>query len=267
MLASEYIDQQIKAGKNIHFHQGVWWQKFRTFFYKPVLPMQKIVPGEAKPHSFKSLLGYSHLVTDEKIANRHWSVMLMRSDKLQEFSLKNLPDARRRNIRKGLRLTEIKKIVDIDAVIKNMRDICIATANRTQHGKAAAYYVRHFDEWQARVRTSFAMPQREWWGAYFQGSLIAYFYCLLIEDTMFIEAIKSHTDFLDKRPNDALMFAFLDYCRTLPGDIQVIGGDWCQGKETLNKYKESFGFERVDLPKYIHCHPLVLLASRLNLFV
>jgi glycosyltransferase involved in cell wall biosynthesis len=257
MKAEEYIRQQLDAGCKIHFHNNIWWQEAAPFFCKPVLPLQRIVRGLARPKIRKSFLGYSHLIDDDNQANKHWSVMLLDNEKLEKFSLSSLSSSKRAQVRKGLRLNEIKKIEVIDPVIDYMRDICISAASRTGHGKPPQYYIKHYMKWRDFMLKEFAMQKREWWGAFHNGVLIAYYYAYQIDETMFISAAKSHSDYLKDCPNDVLLFTFLEYCRDLPGCTQVIYGDWSNDAPSLNKFKEKYGFQKVDLPVYARYNPAV----------
>ena len=215
MTSKEFIEQQIAAGYKIHFYRGVWWEKKEPFFYKPVVSLEKILPHESTPVLLKSFLGYSHLVSDKKLATKYWSVMLLNHEKLKDFGLKSLSSSKRARVRKGLRLTEVKKIENIESIIEDIKNICISQAKRTRHGLPPEYYIKHYNKWRSSIKREFALLKREWWGIFYNDSLIAYNYGVLVDDTMFIFTAKSHADFLDKCPNDALLFTFLNYCKSL----------------------------------------------------
>jgi hypothetical protein len=256
MKSEEFIRQQIKAGQKIHFSKGVWWRRASHFFYKPALPLEIIKPGSARPGLKKLFLGYSHLVGSEKDANRHWNVMLLDEEKLKSFGIKSVSSAKRARVRKGLRLNDIKKIDDMDKVIEEMKEICISAAKRTGHGKEPEYYIKRYEEWKKFMKSEFSLPQREWWGAFCEGKLVAYFYAYHIGDAMFISAAKSHTDFLEKCPNDALLFSFLEYCRDMEGCKKVIFGDWSKDAPSLNEFKERYGFGKASFPVYMWVNPI-----------
>jgi hypothetical protein len=266
MIAQEFIEQQIAAGYKVHQHKGVWWQRVAPFFCKPVLSLQEIAPGESCPARMKALLGYSHVVKGLNgiHTNKSWSLMVMNHEKLEKFALQSLPRTKQQRVRKGLGLMRVRVIADIEPVIEDIKDICIATAQRTKHGKPPEYYVRQYQTWRAWLTREFSLPKREWWGAYCDSLLIAYLYSVLVDETMFIYAAKSHTAYLDKSPNDALVFSFLEYCRDLKCCTSVIMGDWTKEAESLNKFKEKFGFEKLDFPMYAKYHPMLALLKRLS---
>lgn len=265
MTSEEFINQQIAAGHKIHVNRGVWWQRVAPFCCKPVINFKET--GTSNPLLIKSFLKYSYVVKDPAIANSHWDVMLLHRDKLKDFSIKSLSSSKRARVRKGLKFVEIKKIEDIEPVIDNIRDVCISTAIRTNHGLPPGYYLKKYKKWRSWLMKEFSLPNREWWGAYFNNSLIAYMYGVLIDDTMYDFTAKSHTDFLDKCPNDALIFTFLEYCKNLTGCNQVIFGDWSKNVPSLNKFKENFGFEKVELPMYVWINPLLNSLKKIKVIV
>lgn len=260
MKAEEFIKQQIIAGYKIHVHDGVWWQMVMPFYYKPVLQLQVIEPGVARPKITAFPLGYSHLVSSRTSANKTWTVLEISDGKLKNFSIGSLDSSKRARVRKGLRNNEIKTIEKIEPALEGMQRICISAAKRTGHGKPPEYYTKRFKEWKDFIIKEFSLPDRQWWGAFNKGELVAYYYAHQVEGVMFINAAKSHSDFLDTCPNDALLFTFLEHCKNLGDCDRVIFGDWAEDVPSLNAFKEKFGFEKVDLPVYRWVNPLVRIV-------
>ncbi len=258
MTSREFIEQQIKAGYSLHFNKGIWWQKTAPFFYKPAIHFEMVDPGRSRPAASKALLGYSHLVDAPEKGNKCWQVMMMGSEKLREFSISSISSSKRARVRKGLKMTAVKVIEDIEPVLNDLKGICISAAKRTRHGKSPEYYDKHYDEWRSWIVREHSLANREWWGAYDQDSLIAYLYSVLIDDTMFIYTAKSHTDFLDRCPNDALVFSFLQYCKTLNECQKVVFGDWSSDVPSLNEFKERHGFEKTEKYVYARYNPLIV---------
>jgi hypothetical protein len=264
MTSEEYIQKQISVGAEIHFNEGVWWSKIAPFFYKPANPFQVVESGKSRPKMRKALLGYSHIVNDKKAANRYWSVLQMNQERLKKFEMKSLSSSKRAQVRKGLKLTEIKAIENIETVIEDIKNICVSAALRTQHGKPPEYYTTHYNEWKSWIIKLFKLSGGEWLGSFYNGALIAYYYTVQIEDTMIIQAAKSHTDFLDRCPNDALLYVFLSNCRNLNDCSTVIFGDWSNDAPSLNIFKQKYGFEKTDLPGYVKYNPLVYAIKKVS---
>jgi hypothetical protein len=190
--------------------------------------------------------------------------MLLDNEKLKQYSIYTVCPSKRSRVRKGLKMVEIRRIEDIESVIEDVKNICISTRKRTQHGKPENYYFTV--EWRQWIIREFSLPKREWWGAYYQNTLIAYIYAVPIDDTMFIYAAKSHTNFLDKCPNDALIFSFLNYCKDMPNCKQVIFGDGGPNAPSVNAFKEKLGFKEINLPIYARYNPIVTIYKKSRSF-
>lgn len=263
MTYEEFIERVLEIGYDVHFNDGVWWIKSAPFFYNPVVPSQIIEPGKAKPKMYKALLGYSHHVSDKKYANKCESILLLGGERLRNFGIQSLSSSKRAQVRKGLRLTEIKKIENIELVIEDMKEIEISKATRIKQVKRPEYYVKHYKKWSEWTIKQFNADRgkKEYWGSFYNDSLVAFMKIYQMDDTMIISYAASHSDHLDKCPNDALTFCILDYCKKLPECNKVSYGVWDPNRPALNKFKENYGFERVDVPVYakynFHILPLI----------
>ena len=252
MTHEEYIERVLALGYNVHFNDEVWWIEAEPFFCKPANPYQVLEAGKSRPKLHKSLLGYSYLVSAEKHANKYYSILLLNEEQLHNFEIKSLSSSKRAQVRKGMKLTEIRKIESIETVIDDIKEIEISKAVRTGYGKPVKYYSEHFPEWRDRTIKEFNADKgrKEYWGSFFKGSLIAYMKIFQIDDTMIINYAASHTDHLDKCPNDTLTFSILEYCRNLHNCNKVSYGTWSEDRDSLNVFKQKYGFKRVDFPVY-----------------
>lgn len=263
MTQEEFIERVLEIGYDVHFNDGVCWIQSAPFFYNPVVPYQVIEPGKAKPKMHKALLGYSHHVSDDRYANKYESILLLSEDRLRNFGMHSLSSSKRAQVRKGLRLTEIRKIEDIEVVIKDMKEIEISKAIRIGTSIPPEYYINQYNEWRDWTIKQFNgdRGKKDYWGSFYNGTLIAYMKVFQIVGTMIINYAASHTDHLDKCPNDALTFSIIDHCKKLPDCQKVSYGGWDKKRPALNKFKENYGFERVDLPVYekynFHVIPVV----------
>ncbi len=265
MTHEEYINEQVNIGYNIHQHDGVWWLKVSPFFCKPVNPLQVIEPGKAKPYFLKSFLGYSHLVSDNVPSNKNWSVLMLNKDKLEDFSIKSLSSSKRAQVRKGLRLTEVKIIEDIESVMDDMKGICISMSMRTGYGKPANYFADHYEEWKASLIKQCTISSKERWGSFYNGSLIAFMNIEQIDHTVIVTNAQSHTEHLDKCPNDALIFSIMEHCKTLGNCQNIIFGDWSD-VPSLNTFKQKYGYYKYDFPVYVKYNFLVPITKKIKQF-
>lgn len=263
MTSEEMIERVIEIGYDVHFNDGVCWIKSAPFYCNPVIPFQVIEPGKAKPKMHKALLAYSHQVSDTKYANKYESILLLREEKLSNFGIQSLSSAKRAQVRKGLKLTNIRKIEEIESVLNDMKEIEISKATRIKEIKPPEYYIKHYDQWRAWTIKQFNIDKgkKEYWGAFYNETLIAFMKIYQINDTVIISYAASHSDHLDKCPNDALTFSIIDYCKGLDNCNNISYGLWEENRQSLNDFKQKYGFERVDLPVFVkynfHILPLV----------
>jgi len=238
------------AGYKVHLSQGVWWQQTGPSFVKPVNPMKAIEPGEAFPAYFGSLLGYSHVVADPNQANWFRSVMLLNEENLSDFGFGKLNRGKRSSVRKALRNLVIQDITELEPHLELMAEICTSQASRNAHGQPPEYYVKHYPRWAAFMRREFSIPGRIWLGAFLETRLVGYYYAYVIDGTMYISAAKSHTAALNMRLNEGMVFTLLERGQADANCRRVIFGDWSDDAPSLNKFKESFGFRRWDVPVF-----------------
>lgn len=236
------------AGYPVHSHDGVWWQQVRPGFCKPVNPVRTVPIGSAAPKYSRSFLGFSHPTTRTATANHSWDVMALEEGALRTFGIEGLKPRKRSTIRKALRTLSIDHIANIDDHLDDLNAICVSAAERTGHGLPPEHYLNRRNAWERFMRNEFQIPGREWWGVFHETRLIAYIYAFLIEGTMHISAAKSHSDGLRLKPNDAVVFSFLEYCRDRPDCDEVIFGDASPDTPSLNRFKEHFGFRKCAIP-------------------
>jgi len=252
------------AGEPVHFHDGVWWQQVSPGFCKPVDLLRQIVPGAARPTPAKRWLGYSHVVSDASQANHGWDVMCLEGEGVSRFDLSRVsPKRKQQKIKQAIKTLDIKLMKEIKPLLSVMNDINVVVARRTGHGYPPSYYVSRRAEWERFMLREFSLPGREWWGAFFEGRLVAYYYVHVIGRTLHINAAKSHTDFLHLGPNDALVFSLLEQHAKTGDCDRVIYGDWSPDVPSLNEFKERYGFARRIIPIFRSMTP----AMRLGLWL
>lgn len=252
-------------GRRVHSHDGVWWEQVSRGFCKPVDRTREISPGKARPRLSESLLGFSHVVPSPDQANYDWNVMHMGQPGIEGFSLASIsPKRKQQKIKQALRTLTIQLIDRIDPWLGDMLAANVATAGRTGHGKPAEYYTQNRDAWEKFMRTEFSLAGREWWGAFHEGRLIAYYYIYVIGRVLHVSAAKSNTEFLHLAPNDALVYTIVSHHSAQRDCDQIIYGDWSPETESLNDFKRRFGFEVRRLPVYRHLRPQARLLLGLR---
>ena len=250
-------------GKAAHYHDGVWWQQVAPGFCKPVDVLRTFAPGSARPTFSRRWLGYSHVVPDDAPSNHAWNVMYLEGEGLQSFDLTRVsPKRKQQKIKQAIKTLDIRLIEEIEPLLPAMNEINAVMARRTGHGHSPEYYSRQRAEWERFMIREFSLPGREWWGAFHEARLVAYYYAYVVARTLHISAAKSHTDFLRLGPNDGLVFTLLHHHAQAGDCDRVIYGDWSPEVPTLNEFNECYGFRQRSLPIFRAMTPIMRLARR-----
>lgn len=246
MTAEEYIAAKRAAGANLHFHDGVWWQTVRWGYCKPAILFEEVDPRRQAPARGRCALGYTHRVPEGAPCSGAWHPLLMRREAIAKVSLQAVDGKRRNSIRKGLKCCEVRLISDPAPVRADMTEIAISTAIRNERGHPPEYYRARNDDWWRGILSGAGYT--EWWGAFFEGRMIAYLAVQVAGHRAIIDGAKSWTEYLHACPNDALVYTFLESCRDRGTVAEIFYGGVSADKPTLNQFKESFGFKAERLP-------------------
>ncbi|HTW93013.1 MAG TPA: hypothetical protein VMH22_15085 [bacterium] len=261
----EFALQQRELGRSVHQHDGVWWDMVKPFYCKPVFDFRQIEPGRARPAVIRSWISYSHAVPEPEMASRSIDMMVLSGERLRNFGIKSLKDAKRARVRKGLSLVEIRRLNDLESLMDQVRDVNISQADRQWPsggtGLPSSYYSRHYDVWRRQQLVEFSSPGREWWGGFREGQLICYMTLVHIEQVAIIRNVKSRTDALSLCPNDAMYFTVLGTIRDRQDCEMLVNGS--SFTPSLDAFKERFGFQKTPLHIYTQHYRVYTRARRL----
>jgi len=261
MKSEVFVEQEIKAGCRAHYNQGVWWQEHVPGFCKPLLPLHSIKLGSAAPLYSRSLIGYEHLTSVNEFADKRITYFVIREPALRSFCFERLIYEKRKAVAKAKRSNlVVARLTDLAPLWNDMREIAISMAERTGYGKPADYYRNHFPAWRQSISREFFKPQREWWGVFKGNRLGAYMYTYLIDDTMHLVNTKVHSEFMSDRASDYLYFTVLEYCGNLP-ECKLVNTGHSSGP-SVDRFKESLGFERIEFGDFYSCRVPVRFALR-----
>jgi hypothetical protein len=192
------------------------------------------------------------------------------------FSMENLaaPSAEkrsqiRRQVRTAFKELDIRPIDSLDGLLDDLQEINISAAHRTAAGLPPGYYERDRHRWESHMRMLFSLPDREWWGAFLKGKLIAYYYGYAVGGEWIIDTAKSTTEYLHCRPNDGLLFRVMESAINTHHCTRINYGGWTEGDPRLTQFKQKHGFKVVLLPVALRISPLVSLllkASRKKIY-
>lgn len=249
LTEADYAEQRRQMGRTIHENDGVWWETTAPFYTKPAFEFRIVLPRQAKPRRSKSFLGYSHQVPDRRYANRILEYMILEGEDLRQFSMTRLRSEKRNQIRKGLKLCEVRLIPNLESCLDDVRQVNISQAKRLMEddtfGLPFTYYIAHEDQWRSEMLKRFAMRGNQWWGAVHQGVLVAYMVTYQVEDVRFIQVMKTHTDHLKLCATDAIYFTVIEQASRDADCQRIINGG--PAREGLNRFKEQFLFKRSEV--------------------
>lgn len=256
MRADQFLDQLRRLGAQLHEHDGVWWRRRAPFYWWPAIEFQEIEPGSAMPAAGRALAGYGHVVPDSAPANSARYYMVLEAPEAGTFGLETLSSKKRNQVRKGLRTCAVRRLSALEELIPDLQRINISTRRRTGSGLPEEYYVRRYGEWRRRMLAIFALPERDWWGAFVGERLVGYFHSYAIDNVLIIDAAKCETESLKHNPSDALLFTLLEDAFNVKGCRRVIYGGWVPTDEKLTAFKEKHGFRRTEFRAFRKLSPV-----------
>ena len=249
-----FVKQNPHLTKRPYYHNGVWWSQVYPGYSRPAFKYRTLAPNTARPMFARSWLGHSHFVPEEGIANAHAQYMVIENDDLRSFCLEQLSSKKRNQVRKGLKCCDVKRITDIETCIEETQDICIShstrgSVTREKYHVSEAFFTEQADTWKAQMRRDFNSDGRIWMGAWQGNRLVAYVVTLQVENTMIIEKAKSHTDFLQFCPSDALYFRVLEAAATNETCTRIFNSR--PQRPGIDRFKKQFLFSPTLIPMYI----------------
>lgn len=176
------------------------------------------------------------------------------------YDLQKLGRAARQNVRRGLKSFDLRLCTWSEWAEKGFPAYAETEA---RHGYAAdeRHFRRTVGRWDAQAF-------HEIWGAWRGGDLAAWLTVLKIDDWAMVDIVRSRTDALPGRPNNALLYlagrqALVEERRryvTLGTSSLQLGAH----EESMHRYKVDMGYEAVPMCRVFVVPPLVrpMLESR-----
>ncbi|MDD4340695.1 MAG: hypothetical protein PHO14_00515 [Kiritimatiellae bacterium] len=252
LTVAQFAEQKKQLGHRIYEHAGWYWEETYPFYCKSAYVFKPIDRGAAQPPWLRSRLGYDHQVHRPEDGNQWRATMVMEREALDDYSLQELPSKKRNQVRRGLDHCAVRPIADINQSVERMREISVAQVRRQEQGAGAPYpaanLVRGAEEWRQRVRREFALPGRDWWGAFVGDELAAYARTYWVEGDLIFQQTKIDLAFSKSCPMDALYFTILTDASQTPECQRVINGRPMH--ESLNHFKSEYLFRAVHYPYY-----------------
>lgn len=236
-------------------HDGRWWWRPKPQFAWPLDYYQPFACRPRLPRR-SCLLGYQYPVPAEEANSLvHFNVIL----NLPGYGIERVASEKRRAVRKGLRELELRAVDPRDApVAEEARVVWNSHVQRTGWNKLfdARRFLSHWQVLADHAGTIvLAARQRQ------SGLLCAWLIGRLVEGCAYVDTIASHTDRLDSRPNDTLIFVFL--VNAARAGMQYANYFLRSSLEPLERFKQSLGFDSSGLPSRLCVNPLVAAGVRL----
>ncbi|MBX3423894.1 MAG: hypothetical protein KF752_20240 [Pirellulaceae bacterium] len=251
---AEFAQAELRLGRELHEHNGVWWVKSAPYYCKPVHEFRPFKRGSVRPAFRRSWLGYSHQLESDHRASRLLTWNILQGQNLRQFSLTLIGQKKRNQVRQSLKQCTVLPIPDVAPWLDAMRHINIAQAQRFDalgDRKAylpAEYYQTQEAQWRQDMLKIFSHPGHTLIGVFVDQALAAYMDLVRIEDTWMFGAVKSADEYLAFRPVDALYFSVLSLAAQSDCQRVVNGGG--QEREGLVHFKRQFLFQAVSLPYF-----------------
>lgn len=231
-----------------------WWGAKPQFAWK----MDFFHPLERVPRlpRFKRLLGCQYPAADQ-LVNSLVHINIIRQ--LEGYDLDRVASQKRRAIRKGLKHLDIVALDPCDPqIVEQARVVWNSHVERTGwnrkfDGGAFANHWRPLADMAATCVIGARTRQT--------GALCAWLIARVVEGTVYIDTIASHTERLEHRPNDTLIFTVL-YNGARSGGVRHANYFLRSALAPLEKFKQSLGFDSSGVPARTEINLLAAFAIR-----
>lgn len=168
-----------------------------------------------------------------------------------DYDIDSLPKKSRQKVRAGLRRCEVRR-VEPCWLADHGYDTYRSAFSRYEDAAGPASR----ETFAQQVNADAEYQGREIWGAFKDGSLVAFASCILVEDAVAIARLKSDPDSLSSYPNNALIFSLTHHYLAERGFNYVTGGHRAISHDTdIGQFLERMGFRRVFCPLRLQIHP------------
>lgn len=236
---------------------GRWWYSVKPGFAWPV-NFFSAPPSQASGFWRRPLLGWQFPVEGDQANSKVWMNVI---HDLPGFDISRVDADKRRAVRKGL---------------KNLDLIALDPSDRTVADEACEVWNSHVDRtgWNTRMTPDrFATTWRElrdWPGTTVIGArdlqtgrLCSWVVARVIDGVVYVDTLASHTERLENRPNDTIVYATL-FSAASAGATKA-HYSLKSSNESLERFKTSMGFECYGFPaRLVLRWPMANLLSTLK---
>lgn len=218
---------------------GRWWYTVKPGFAWPVDFFSS--PGDGRGLSLRPLLGWQYPVDADRSNSKVWMNVI---HDLSGFDISRVDSDKRRAVRKGLKGLELTTLDAANSEVA--REACevwnshVARTgwNTPMTPENFARTWRELPDWPGT--TVIGARDRE------SGALCSWVIARVINGVVYVDTLASHTERLDNRPNDTIVYSTL--ASAAAGGASRAHYSLRSGNESLERFKASMGFESYAFP-------------------
>lgn len=220
---------------------GRWWYRVKPGF---AWPLDFFTSYSKRPSGLSThlLLGWQWPVAPREANSKVWMNVI---HDLSDYGLGAVAESKRRAVRKGLRKLEVFAVDPGDAQI--CAEACeVWNSHVTRTGWNQCMTPARFTEsWQ---------ELKDWLGTTVLAvrakdgdqRMCAWLIARVIGETVYVDTLASHTERMDSRPNDTIVFACL--CAAQAQGVRRAHYSLKSDISSLESFKQSLGFEAYPFP-------------------
>ena len=251
IATDEYARIQAAQGTRLIRNDGVYWQRVRPLFYRPLLPFQELPSLVVqRPTHWPAAFQYATGVPAR--ANSHLSFLTARD--LQRYSLSAISHNRRRLIKAAARRFTVRQITVADDLKAQGHGVYLSFYERTAYSfRADRTQKAVFDAW---VDTLFCGPEVFVLGAYDAGNLVAVSVSFLLARTLVYATLFAESEALRQGVGEVMLHTLRLAAAQTPGIARIIIRAY-QGGDSRDQYYLQRGCELVRQPARLEINPLL----------
>lgn len=253
MSVDRYAALERATGVEVRKINGIWWQRVRPFFYRPLLPFKKYDLVTLSDRSCR--LGvFQYAVNTGQVHNSYLNPIVF--DDLQNYDVAKLQKNARNNLKKAfLNPITVRRIADERELSEKGHPVYVSFYERTKF---------NFDTSRRRkpgfalwAKTLLQFPEVVVLGAFLGHELLSFEITCRVDNAIIIKTIVNSDKALELRTPDLVLHC----CRTSAietPDICLIYHGMFSPNPGLNKYKIMRGARVLALPAHLTVHPALL---------
>lgn len=220
MSLDEFAAYEADNGGRLYRDDGIWWQEVRPYFWRPLFPFRRIAVDAVRLPLRRRLLGYQHLVGDERLANSRMNFMMI--DELGDYSLGCLSAKVRWYVKDAARRSDVRAIADPVEFARTAYPVYLSFYRRTLYGwRKDRTDKAVFQKWAAML---YRHPKLRILGCYAQGILNTVMISYFVENVIFYATLFCTDEALTLHTSDLMLHKVREMAVRCPGAQYIYMG-------------------------------------------